>query len=183
MRQSTNDGSPVELELISGELLFVDPLYYQKIKTDKSKIANWSKEDMLGFIKNLEEKIFPYGGGTLLGYKKVSHEDGLFRFDISAVQPFDEDDIELESLAVAKEITAFSTDSGTFLILDISNFDRMLDCISYDELIDATLEGELEAYFHLMNARIGNQGWAFVRSPGVNGDFHFQGSGSFILNP
>lgn len=181
MKQFSNDGSSVELEIISGDILFVDPLYFQKIINQKGEARNLAKVDIVTFIKALEERVFPDGGGTLLGYKRAKPEGGTYLFDIRIVQQFDDEDNNLEELSADKEITAFATDSGTLLIMDMANFEKLLDCVTYDDLIEAALEDKLEPYFHRVNTFVGNQGWAFVETPGIGSGFVFKGSGSFIL--
>jgi hypothetical protein len=181
MKQYANDGSPVEMELISGELLFIDLLYFQDIIRHKGEVEPFPKGDKVLFIKSLEEKIFPYGGSMLLGFKRVRTNKRQFVFDIQKMQQFDHQNSNLERLSSEKEITAFATDSGTFLILDMANFEKLLDCVTYDELIDASLDNKHENYFQKVNTVLGNRGWAFVITPGVHSGYVFEGSGSFII--
>jgi hypothetical protein len=67
MRQYSNDGSSIELELLSGHLMFIDPLYYQDIIDNADKLNGIPFEDKVQFIQKIEEHYFPYGGGLLVG--------------------------------------------------------------------------------------------------------------------
>jgi hypothetical protein len=178
MKQFSNDGSPVIIEVLSGDLLFIDPLYFTDIAKHTDDINLSLKIDPVIFIKRIEQKVFHYGGGLLIGYKKVRNP--TYEFNIGKMQKFDFTDAKLVNDSVDKTVTAFATDTGTFLIIDFANIDKLIECISYDELIDNALTKN-DLYFQKITSQLQNRGWAFIETPGINSNYVFKGSGSFIV--
>ena len=184
MQQISTDNSPIELELISGHLLFVDPLYFQDIIDGHSQVDINSLTDRRELVKQLEEKLFPYGGGGLLGYKFFDKCPDNYSFDPNTLKKWNEDEVknELELLSQQKQITTFGVDTASFLIIDLSNFEKLIQLITYDSLIDALLSDKLDKYFEQVNDKLGNKGWAYVISEGVGTNSDFDGDGSYIVD-
>jgi hypothetical protein len=65
--------------------------------------------------------------------------------------------------------------------MDMENFHPLLRLITYDDIIDATLEGHIATYITNINQKLNNQGWAFIESPGIEKGYAIEGSGSFIV--
>ena len=182
MQQFSTDNSPIELELLSGHLLFVDPLYFQNIVDNYSQVDTSAIADKRELVKVFEETFFPYGGGGLLGYKYIDKKENTYLFDPSKLKKWDTDDGGDRSHAQQKKITTFGLDTASFLIVDIDNLEKLISLINYDSLIDALLENQLDKYFETINMQIGNKGWTYVVSKGVNRKDAFDGDGSYIVD-
>ncbi len=66
MQQFSTDNSPVELELLSGHLLFADPLYFQDVIDNYSQVDIFTIIDKRELVKVFEEPFFPYSGVYLM---------------------------------------------------------------------------------------------------------------------
>lgn len=137
---------------------------------------------MRELIKVFEETIFSYGGGGLLGYKQVDKKEETYLFDPAKLKKWNTDDEQQNNLARKKEITTFGLDTASFLIVDLENLEKLINVINYDSLIDALLGNQLDKYFKMINENLGNKGWCYLVSIGVNGTDEFDGDGSYILN-
>ena len=182
MEQYSTDNSPVELELLSGHLLFVDPLYFQDIIDNYQQVDVSAIVDKRELVKVFEETFFPYGGGGLLGYKYIDKETNTFLFDPSKLKKWDPDHKEQHSLAQQKQITTFGLDAASFLVIDFDNFEKLIGLITYDSLIDALLANQLDKYFDTINKQLENKGWAYIVSKGVDSKDEFDGDGSYIVD-
>ena len=182
MKQFSTDNLQVELELISGHLLFVDPIYFQDIIEGHSQVDTSSLLDKKEFVRELEEKLFPYGGGRLLGYKFVSRSIGNYLFEPTTLKKWGEDNTEQELLSRQKQITTIGLDTASFLIIDLENYDKLIQLVTYNALIDALLANHLDKYFDQINKKLGNKGWAYVVSEGVETNSEFDGDGSYIVD-
>ena len=182
MQQFSTNNSPVELELLSGHLLFADPLYFQNIIDNYSQINTSGISDKRELVKVFEETFFPYGGGGLLGYKYVDKKVNTYLFDPSKLQKWDTDDKHQCALAQQKQITTFGLDTASFLIVDFDNFEKLISIVNYDSLIDALLGKQLDKYFETINKQLGNKGWTYVVSKGVDSADEFDGGGSYIVD-
>ncbi|HEX8350128.1 MAG TPA: hypothetical protein VF598_09195, partial [Hymenobacter sp.] len=138
MRQYSINGESVELEVLSGHLLFIDPLYLIDIRDSESKVS--FVDQSLEFVMMLEKNFFPYGGDDLLEYKKLDDKIKFFSLDISNVKYFDHnaDDQRQTEKACRKDVIAFGVDSGSILIIDLINFNAMMniDEVLLDKLKD-----------------------------------------------
>lgn len=182
MQQFSTDNSPAELELLSGHLLFADPLYFQDIIDNYSKFDTSAISDERELIKVFEETLFPYGGGELLGYKYIDKKSTTYLFDPKELKRWDTDDEQQSTLAQQKQITTFGLDTASFLIVDLDNLEKLISLIDYGSLIDALLGNQLDKYFETINKQIGNKGWAYVVSRGVDSGDEFDGDGSYIVD-
>lgn len=182
MQQFSTDNSPVEFELISGHLLFADPLYFQDIIDNYSQVDTSAISDKRELVKVFEETFFPYGGGGLLGYKYVDKKLNTYLFDPTKLKKWDTDDEQQCALAQQKQITTFGLDTASFLIIDFDNLKKLINMLSYDSLIDAYLGNLLDKYFETINGQIGNKGWTYVVSKGVDSGDEFDGDSSYILD-
>ena len=182
MQQFSTDNSPVELELLSGHLLFVDPLYFQDIIDNYSQVDTSLIADKRELVKAFEETFFPYGGGGLLGYKYIDKKEGIYLFDPSKLKKWDTDNDQQRLLAQQKEITTFGLDTASFLIVDLINLENLISAINYDNLIDALLGKQLDNYFKAINKQLGNKGWTYVVSKGTDSKDEFDGDGSYIVD-
>ncbi|MEO6612533.1 MAG: hypothetical protein ABIT05_05555 [Chitinophagaceae bacterium] len=175
MKQFSTTGEGIEIEIITGELFFIDPLYLGKIATTPDRIKNTEKSRAKEYIKWLEKEFFPFGGGTLIGYKLVPKDTGIYSFDLKSMKLFDEDNEELESQSVQKNITSFGVDSGSFLIIDWVNFQKIFELVKFDDLLPD------QQYFDNINQQLGNKGWGYVLSPGIDSGYVFEGDGSYLV--
>lgn len=182
MHQISTDNSPIELELISGHLLFADPLYLQHIIDGFSELDTSSLADQREFVRRLEEKLFPWGGGRLLGYKFCDTQADKYFFDPRTLKKWNDDNTEQELFAQQKQITTFSVDTGSFLIIDLYNLKKLIKYITYNSLTDALLTNQLDKYFDSGNNKLGNKGWAYIVSGGVEANSEFDGDGSYIAH-
>lgn len=182
MHQFSGNGSPVQLEVISGLLLYIDPGYFEEISSAYDEIKGISRSDVKEFIQKVEQHVFPYGGGSLLGLQETPADSRIFELNIAAVTSYDEDEPEgelIEKQAVEKTIPAFAVDSASFLIIDMANFEALLPLLHVDNLFNA--EEEVTNYIEKINNSLGNKGWAFVYSPGIGKVYDFQGDGSYYI--
>jgi hypothetical protein len=129
----------------------------------------------------LEKQLFPHGDGTLIGFKEVDAQLNTYKLDIAKINGYDIEDRNLEAQAAKKEITTIVVDSASFLIFDLANFDALVHAINYDDLV-SLLEDESFDYIETVNAKIGNMGWAYVVSPGIESGFEFEGDGSYLIS-
>ena len=114
MNQFSGDGSPIELELISGQLIFIDPLYLEDIRIAvEMKEVDTIQEKI--DIQSIEAKEFPYGGGTLIGYKQLDRNLLTYKLDIHEIIAINLDNEELEEKAINKEITTSQLTPPHFL--------------------------------------------------------------------
>lgn len=139
---------------------------------------NIEKRELIEIFKM---SFFPYGGGELLGYKFIDSKTGSYVFDPSKLKKWNRDGNERSSLAQPKEVTIFGLDTASFLIIDLQNLEMLINLLSYESLIDALIEDKLNFYFDAINGKLGNKGWAFVSSEGIDTDSEFDGDGSYIL--
>jgi hypothetical protein len=181
MQQFSTDNSPIELEVLSGHLLFADPLYFQDIIDNYSQVDTSTIVDKRELIKVFETTFFPYGGG-LLGYQYIDKETNPYLFDPSKLKKWNTNDKKQHSLAQQKQITTFGLDTASFLIVDFDNFEKLISLITYDSLIDALLANQLDKYFDTINKQLKNKGWAYVVSKGVDSKDEFDGDGSYIVD-
>ena len=181
MQQFSTDNSPVELEILSGHLLFADPLYFQDIIDNYSQVDTSAVSDKREVVKIFEERFFPYGGGGLLGYKYIDKKEKSYLFDPSKLKKWDSGDDKQHLLTQQKQITTFGLDTASFLIIDFDNFERLISLINYDNLIDALLANQLDKYFETINKQLGNKGWTYVVSRGIDSEDEFDGDGSYIV--
>ncbi|RXK62075.1 hypothetical protein ESA94_03425 [Lacibacter luteus] len=166
MKQYSIDNSSLQLDIYSGHLLFVDPLYFQKIADNYSTLKTQTTENKKELLKSYEEQVFPYGGGALLGYKYLTENIKTYLLDPRSLKPWDSDDDEndeIEKQAALKQITAFRLDTSVFLIIDLVNMDKLLDLINYNDLIDALFDKKLDIYFEKINQQLGNKGWGLCK--------------------
>ncbi len=182
MQQFSTDNLPVELELLTGHLLFVDLLYFQDIIDNYSQIDISTITNKRHLVKILEETFFPYGGGGLLGYKYVNKNENAYLFVPSKLKKRDTQNELQQSLAQQKQITTFGLDTASFFIIDLGNFEKLISLITYDSLIDALLVNQLDKYFETINKQLGNKGWAYVVGKGVDSKDAFDGDGSYIID-
>lgn len=182
MQQFSTDNSPVELVLLSGHLLFADPLYFQDIIDNYSLIDTSAISDKRELVKLFEETLFPYGGGGLLGYKYVDKKLNTYLFDPTKLKKVDTDDEQQCALAQQKKITAFGLDTASFLIVDIDNLEKLISIVNYDSLIDSFLGNQLDKYLETINRQIGNKGWIYVVCRGVASGDEFDGDGSYMVD-
>lgn len=182
MQQFSTDNSPVELELLSGHLLFADPLYFQDIIDNYSQVDSSAIADKRELVKVFEETFFPYGGGGLLGYKYIDKKTNAYLFEPSKLKKWNTDDDLQRSLAKQKQITTFGLDTASFLIVDLDNLENLISLINYENLIDALLGNQLDKYFETINNQLGNKGWVYVAGKGVDSKDEFDGDGSYIVD-
>ncbi|MBC6697386.1 hypothetical protein [Hymenobacter sp. BT190] len=180
IKQYSSNGEDVELEVVSGELLFIDPLYWDDIRVDRQLLETLPIATGLPFVRQLNAAFFPYGGELLLGYQRVEPTEGIFRLPISHIRSYGSNDEEWEQQLLATNTTAFSLDSGGLLIIDLANFWPLLDLLDFDALDEAS-EGDFAAYQQHVNQTIGNCGWAYAHTPSIGNGFDFVGSGSYFL--
>ena len=181
MQQYSSEGTPVELDVLSGHLLFIDPLYLLDMRANVAVLdMAEAVKSPIQFIQQLESTFFPHGGGVLLGHSKVSKNDDRLTIPISCLHHFHpEVKAEVEA-AVAKEIPVFATDSGLCLVLDWRNFELLYEALEVDSLLGHD-ENVIVAYIEKMNRLLGNRGWACIQSPGLGQGFDFAGSGLFRI--
>jgi len=60
MKQFSIDNSAVELEIISGHLLFIDPLYFDKIAENKYVINLLFEFNLQELVVQIEENFSPW---------------------------------------------------------------------------------------------------------------------------
>jgi len=182
MQQFSTDNSPVEFELLSGHLLFVDPLYFQDIIDNYSQVDTSAIPDKRELVRVFEKTFFPYGGGELLGYKYVDKKSNTYLFDPTQLRKWDADDEQQGELAQQKQITTFGLDTASFLIIDLDILEKLVSIINYDNLINAYFEKQLDKYFDTINNKIGNKGWSYLVSDGVDSGVEFDGDDSYIVD-
>ena len=183
MNQFSGDGSPVQLQVISGQLLFIDPGYFDEIAAAQVQIGSFSKTDAKKWLEQVEKEVFPYGGGSLLGIMELPDNGPFYELDIARVTSYDEDEPHgeaIEQMARDKSITAFGIDTGSFLIIDWACWDALLPTLCADDLFDLVHNPEC-GYIEKVNGAIGNHGWAFVASPGIKSGIDFIGDGSYYI--
>lgn len=183
MKQFSGDGSSVQLQVISGLLLFIDPSYFDEIVFAQEQIASFDRTDAKKWLQQEEAEVFPYGGGSLLGMMELQDSRENYELDIAMVTCYDEDEPHgeaIEQMAKDKSITAFGIDAGSFLIIDWANWDALLPVLCADDLFDLVDNPEC-GYIEKINKAIGNRGWAFVASPGVGSGIDFTGDGSYYI--
>ena len=181
MQQYSTDDLSIELEILSGDLLFIDPLYFQDIVNDCDNFSAFATSDRRELIKLLEEKFFPYSGGSLLGYKSIDKKAITYRFVTSELKKWNTNSLE-KALAQEKLITTFVVDTASFLIIDLDNFEQLLKLLTYDDLVDAFLSHRLKNYFKTINSGLKNQGWAYLVSNASDTNNDFVGDGAYIVH-
>jgi hypothetical protein len=203
MNQYSENGEAVQVEIISGQLLFIDPIYFDDIAEVYEEIKPFSRFDTKKFIQLIEQKVFQYGGGALLGLKSVDPVSKVYELEIASIRLFNPDDDEIiEKEAIEKNITAFGLDSASFYIIDMANFDALIPILRSEDLFKlydnrqryATfrpistwlhrlrlISSPFKSYVEKINGQIGNRGWAFVSSPGVEQGYEFEGDGSYFI--
>ncbi len=181
MHQFSNDNSPVEMELLSGHLLFADPLYFQHMINNYYGIDTSGIDGKRELVIVFEETFFPHGGAVLLGYKKVAKNTDTYLFEPARIKKWKTDDGQQLALAQQKQITTFGIDTASFLIIDVDNLEKFMSIFSYDSLIDAYLENQLDKYFETTNKQIANKAWAYVISRGVDSGDVFDSNGLYIV--
>jgi len=82
--------------------------------------------------------------------------------------------------AAQKDITTVAVDSASFLIVDFKDFEQLLFLVKYDDLAELTEERSL--YFETINRQLGNKGWGYVLSPGVDSGYVFGGDGCYLIS-
>lgn len=182
MKQFSTDNSPVEFELISGHLLFADPLYFQDIIENYSQVDTSAIPDKRELVRVFEKTFFPYAGGGLLGYKYVDKKSNTYLFDPTKLKKWDTENKQQCALAQQKQITTFGLETASFLIVDFDNLEKLINILDYDSLIDAYLGNQLNKYFETINEQIGNKGWTYVVSRGVYSGDEFDGDGSYLVD-
>ncbi len=181
MQQFSIDGRQVQLEVLSGHLLFIDPLYFQEIAENYHKVDTASFLDKKELVVFIEKTFFPYADSELLGYKYVGESSVTFSFDQATLKKRDLDNVEENFLAMNKDISSFGVDTASFLIIDLDNLSSLIYLISFDGLVEAFLSSKLAGYFDAVNQKLGNKGWAFILSEGNDTENEFSGDGSYIL--
>ncbi|NII28112.1 hypothetical protein HB364_23720 [Pseudoflavitalea sp. X16] len=181
MLQYSTNSSPIEIQLVSGHLLLIDPLYFQDIIDKFQSIDMPSVPNEKEFVRFLEDNIFPYGGGGLLGYKYVSEKKGSFKFNPASLKKWDPSKESDRDLAKSKDITTIGVDSASFIIIDLKNFEKLTKILTYDDITTAQQYDKLDIYFDAINKIIGNKGWALIFSEGVDTQTEFDGDGSYII--
>ena len=169
MNQFSTSGESVEIELQSREVVLIDPVYLQRIADDESRLQNLSTKNSKDFIKEVKMTFFPYGGGSLIGFKEVDSGMRTFHLDLNDIKQWDSDDNpESERLGAEKVITTFGIDSASFLLFDFKNFLNLLKAIPFDDLhsIDSMTAAD---FIKEVNSKIGNKGWAYVQTPLASG--------------
>ena len=180
MQQFSLDGAQVELELLSGHLLFIDPLYFQDISNYRQPLETFEVTDKKDLVKAFEEKVFPYSGGFLLGYKYVDKKTTNYAFNQALLKKWNT--TNQTDLAIKKDITTFGVDTASFLIVDLNDLNKLLDLLIYDDLVEALLSNKLNNYFDAINQKLGNKGWAYVVSEGSHTASEFDGDGFYIVH-
>jgi hypothetical protein len=183
MSQFSNDGKPIQMEVISGHLLFIDPAYFQEIAENIDEMKDIPRSDTQLFIREVENRVFPYGGGSLLGLRQLENGSGMYELDPVSLTRYSDEEPEgemIEKKAAQKSITAFGVDSAAFLIIDLANFEALLPIMNFDDLFDLN-DDKVSRYIDKINTDLGNRGWAFVSSPGIGKGFDFEGDGSYYL--
>ena len=180
MSQISTQGNEIDIDILSGEFLFIDPLYLDEIAEGFDKVKNFQKGSNKDLIKLIEETFFPHGGGDLLGYKLLNKDLKTYKFDLSLMSEFDGRNEKLNLQAKQKDITTIGVDSGSFLILDMINLEMLAHLIKFDDLAD--LDEDEDTYVERINAQIGNKGWGYVSSPGIDLGYVFEGDGSYLIN-
>lgn len=113
----------------------------------------------------------------LLGYKQAAV--GSLTVPISSIVDFDSDGQEAQA-AIDKARTVFASDSGICLIMDLSNFNHLLDLLEVEDIFDLS-ENKAASFTEETNALIGNKGWGIIQNPGLGQGFDFAGSGLFLV--
>ena len=181
MTQISTQGNEIEIDIVSGEfLLNIDPLYLEEIAEGFDKVKNFQKGSSKDLIKLMEETFFPHGGGDLLGYKQINKALKTYKFDLRLMSKFDDRNEKLKLRAIQKEIAPVGVDSASFLILDMINLELLAHLIKIDDLAD--LDEDENTYVERINAKIGNKGWGYVSSPGIDSGYVFEGDGSYLIN-
>ena len=181
MKQYSTDSSGIELQLVSGHLFFADPLYFQDIADNRRMIDMCWIKDKKYLVRQYEEKLFPHGGGCLLGYKFVDNTNGYYSLHPSSLKKWNSEEIGLDQRALQKDITTVGIDSGSFLVIDLANIELLFELLGYDQLIDSLLDMKLDDYFESINKKIGNKGWAYLASEGIGSGIDFDGDGSYVI--
>jgi len=183
MNQLSTRGKPIQMELISGHLLFVDPIYFDEIAALGDELKNIPRSHPKTFIQEVEKRAFPYGGGTLLGFGQIQDEYKTYELDIHSITYYHRDKPDgqmIEARATDKSITFFGVDSASFLIIDLANFDALLPILRADDLFDM-IGDPTNTYIDKINSVLGNRGWAFIVSPGMAMGFDFEGDGRYYI--
>jgi hypothetical protein len=183
MNQFSNIGTPVQVEVISEQLLFIDPAYFEEIAATIHEMKDIPRSDMKIFIREVEQRAFPYGGGSLLGFRQLKDGSNIYELNPISVTHYDSDEPKgkiIEKQAIQKSITAFGIDSASFLIIDLANLDALLPLLYSDDLFDLN-DDPANGYIDKINSALGNRGWAYVSSPGIGKGFDFEGDGSYFL--
>ncbi|WP_431213852.1 hypothetical protein ACQ86N_02835 [Puia sp. P3] len=183
MNQFSNNGRPIRMDVISGQLLFIDPAYFEDIAGSVDGLQDIPRSDMKSFIKEVEKRVFPYGGGSLIGFRQLEEDVKTYDFDPILVTHYDSGEAQgeaIEKQAINKSITAFGTDTASFLVIDLANFDALLPLLHSDDLFDLP-DNIVNGYIEKINSCLGNRGWAYVSSPGIGKGYDFEGDGSYFL--
>ncbi|MBG8556216.1 hypothetical protein [Hymenobacter guriensis] len=180
MNQHASNGEDIEMEVVSGELLFIDPLYWDDIRAEHQLLDTLpTNAGSAAFVHKLNTTFFPYGG-NILGHEKVPSWNSVFKLPIRRIRSYDTNDEYFEQQLLATNTTVFGLDSGSLLILDLANFYPLLQLLEADELFEAST-ADFSLYQAHINQALGNRGWAYVQSPGLDNGFDFIGSGSYFL--
>jgi hypothetical protein len=178
MNQYSSAGADVTIELCSGHLLFIDPLYLETITESKALLPVFNPSAAKEYVQELERVYFTYGGDSLLGYQFVPTELHQYTLSIQDIRTYSLD--ETEAAAVSKDNCVFCIDSGTLLLLDLINLPKLVDLLDLEELSDLSPTAVPE-FVRQLNQNLGNRGWGIVECPGVGSGYDFEGSGSYSI--
>ena len=180
MKQFSNNGNPLEIQNVSGKLIFIDPIYFNQIVHAFDTIKDAVMADPKEYILFLEQRFFPYGGGALIGFKDIGKLASVYKLDIKSIK-LCADNEQLDEQGALKNITTFVIDSGSFLLFDFINFEKLTKLVKYEDLIYLANDARTIEYIRNLNDQLGNKGWSYIISPGLDLGYEFEGDGSYII--
>ncbi|HEY8400986.1 MAG TPA: hypothetical protein VIK89_06975 [Cytophagaceae bacterium] len=160
MGQYSTLGEPVRFEAISGNLLFIDPLFFEHLTHEiEDEDLHWG-QGYDEFLSRIEKKIFEGSKGYYLGYFSIpDFQQGIYELNLNEIMELTS---ESHTQAIDKSIPAFTLESGSFLIIDMANFEALLSSFNLDSLIQAVENETLDDYMERMSEKLENRGIAYV---------------------
>lgn len=173
----SREGTPLQIRSEGEFLLFIDPIYFQKLIDQ----TNWPKAKPLftePFFSDTKKQIFPYAEESIFSVHFIEPKSKTsFHFDPQNIKARGEEPLPSSRID-------FDSDSGQLLIIDGSKLIEFCGFFDWDALVEALhpliLTGNHQAYLEEWAERFGTY-IGYIGAPGIASGFEFEGGGSYYL--
>ena len=137
-----------------------------------------SLEEPTVIIHEVEQEVFPWSGGGVVGYFKLPKE--LARqpllFNVAAIHKYSHPVLN----KLPRPVARFATDSGLLILTDFCALPVLSRLLSFDELVEEPVSNQ--KYLTELQEQMSMGRFYVISTPGINKGTEFVGSGRYFFS-